>query len=171
VDRRARGCQLDRSFEVLTLYISVKSDRPFTALTVLAGYVSTFAGKYDQSGTSATGFLSVQFVDVLDGVRYACDSAVVSWSARTPPSDVSAQPGTFCGLTEQGLDLCLDVAGTPKTLTNLKLLVRIECIPAATFAVSSAIPTMYAIREDGGFSFRRRPSAKTTGEAPLPSIR
>jgi hypothetical protein len=155
--------QLDRSFEVLTLYVSVKSDRSFTARTVLAGYVSTFEGKFDQSGTSATGSLSVQFVEQQDGVRYECDSGVASWSAKTPPPEVSAQRGTFCGLTDQGLDLCLDVAGTPRAVTNLKLLVRVECVPAATFAVSSAIPTMYAIREDGGFSFHRRPGSKTTG--------
>ena len=155
--------QLDRSFEVLTLYVNVKSDRSFTARTVLAGYVSTFEGKFDESGTSATGSLSVQFVDELDGVHYECDSGVASWSARTPPPDVSAQPGTFCGLTEQGLDLCLDVVDSPSAVTNLKLLVRVECLPAATFAVSSAIPTKYAIREDGGFSFHRRPGSKTTG--------
>ena len=155
--------QLDRSFEVLTLYVAVKGDRSFTARTVLAGYVSTFEGKFDQSGTSATGSLSVQFVDAQDGVRYECGSGVATWSARTPPPDASAQPGTFCGLTEQGLDLCLDVAGTPKAVTNLKLLVRVECSPAATFAVSSAIPTTYAIREDGGFSFHRRPASKPAG--------
>ena len=155
--------QLDRSFTVYTFYVAVNSDRTFVARTVLAGYTSTFEGKFDQSGTSATGSLSVQFVEEQDGVRYECDSDVVSWSARTPPPDVSAQPGTFCGLTEQGLELCFDVAGTPKTVTNLKLLVRIECIPAATFAVSSAIPTMYAIREDGGVSFRRRGSKTVEG--------
>jgi hypothetical protein len=154
--------QLDRSFTVQTPNATVNSDRTFAVRTVLAGYRSTFEGKFDQSGTSATGSLSVQFVEQ-DGGRYECDSSVVSWSARTPPPVASAQPGTFCGLTEQGLELCFDVAaGTSNTVTNLKLLIRVACSPAATFAVSSEIPTMYAIREDGGFAFRRRGS-KTAG--------
>ena len=153
--------QVDRSFTVQSPYATVNSDRTFAVRTVLAGYRSTFEGKFDQAGTSATGSLSVQFVEQ-DGVRYECDSGLVSWSARTPPPTVSAQPGTFCGLTEQGLELCFDVAGTPRTVTNLKLLVRVECTPMATFSVSSEIPTMYAIRDDGGFSFQRRGS-KTAG--------
>ena len=33
---------------------------------------------------------------------------------RTPPPAVSAEPGTFCGLTEQSLELCFDVVGTPE---------------------------------------------------------
>jgi hypothetical protein len=155
--------QLDRSFTVQTPNATVNSDRTFAVRTVLAGYRSTFEGKFDQSGTSATGSLSVQFVEEQDGVRYDCDSDVVSWSAKSPPPAVSAQPGTFCGLSEQELELCFDVAGTPKAVTNLKLLVRVECTPAATFAVSSAIPTAYAIREDGGFSFRRRGANSASG--------
>ena len=139
-----------------------RSDRTFVARAIVAGYRSTFEGKFDQSGTSASGSLSVQFVEERDGVRYECDSDTVAWSARTPPPAVSAEPGAFCGLTEQSLELCFDVVGTPETVTNLKLLIRVECTPPATFGVSSAIPTIYAIREDGGFSFRRRGS-KTAG--------
>jgi hypothetical protein len=156
--------QLEHSFTVRTFFNrTVNRDRTFATHAVVAGYRSTFEGKFDQSGTSATGSLSVQFVEEQDGVRYDCDSDVVSWSAKSPPPAVSAQPGTFCGLSEQGLELCFDVAGAPKAVTNLKLLVRVECTPAATFAVSSAIPTAYAIREDGGFSFRRRGANTASG--------
>jgi hypothetical protein len=133
----------------------------------VAGYRSTFEGKFDRSGTSASGSLSVQFVEEREGVRYDCDSDTVAWSAKTPPPAVPAEPGTFCGLTEQSLELCFDVVGDvvgmPATVTNLKLLVRIQCTPPATFGVSSEIPTIYAIREDGGFSFRRRASKAAGG--------
>ena len=154
--------QVDRSFEAQTPYATVGSDRTFVARALVAGYRSTFEGKFDRSGTSASGSLSVQFVEERAGVRYDCDSDTVAWSAKTPPPAVSAEPGTFCGLTEQSLELCFDVVGTPATVTNLKLLVRVQCTPPATFGVSSEIPTIYAIRGDGGFSFRRRGS-KTAG--------
>jgi len=154
--------QVDRSFEAQTPYVTVGSDRTFVARALVAGYRSTFEGKFDRSGTAASGSLSVQFVEERDGVRYDCDSDTVAWSARTPPLAVSAEPGTFCGLTEQSLELCFDVVGMPATVTNLKLRVRVQCTPPATFGVSSEIPTIYAIRGDGGFSFRRRGS-KTVG--------
>jgi hypothetical protein len=54
----------------------------------------------------------VQFTEEQDGIGYECDSGVVSWTASTPPPSVAAQPGTFCGFTDQGLALCFDVAGT-----------------------------------------------------------
>jgi hypothetical protein len=156
------AAQLDRTFEIRTL-ARVRSDGTFTAPAFVAVLESTFEGAFDPSGTSAAGSLSVRFTEVKDGVRHECDSGVVSWNARTPPPDPVAQPGTFCGLTDQGLELCFDVAGTPKTVTNLDLLVRTECHPEATFGVSSSIPTRYAIREDGAFAFRRRGAGTTAG--------
>jgi hypothetical protein len=154
--------QLDRTFDVRTR-ATIRDDRTFSAPVFLSVFESTFDGAFDTSGTSAVGSLSVRFVEAEESVRYECDSGVVTWSARTPPPDPAAQPGRFCGLTGQGLDLCFDVAGTPKTVTNLTLLVRTECTPAATFGVSSVIPTMYAIREDGGFSVRRSGGGTTAG--------
>jgi hypothetical protein len=155
--------QTERSFIVRSFFNAVNRDRTFTAHAVISGYASTFKGTFSQSGTSARGSLSVQFVEEHDRVRYECDSGSVSWSARTPPPVASAQPGTFCGLTEQQLEYCFDVADTPATVRNLKLLIRVECSPAATFAVSSTIPTRYAIRDDRGFSIRRRGSGTSGG--------
>ena len=105
--------QVDRSFEAQTPYVTVGSDRTFVARALVAGYRSTFEGKFDRSGTSASGSLSVQFVEERAGVRYDCDSDTVAWSAKMPPPAVSAEPGTFCGLTEQSLELCFDVVGMP----------------------------------------------------------
>jgi len=156
------AAQFDRTFEIRTR-ARVRSDRTFTAPAVLSGFASTFEGEFDPSGTSAAGSLTVQFAEEEAGVRYACDSGVVSWNAKTPPPEGAAQVGTFCGFTAQGLALCFDVQGTPKTVTNLKLLVKTECTPPATYGVSSTIPTMYAIREDGGFSFRRSIFGTTPG--------
>ena len=122
--------QVDRSFEAQTPYVTVGSDRTFVARALVAGYRSTFEGKFDRSGTSASGTLSVQFVEERAGVRYDCDSDTVAWSAKTPPPAVSAEPGTFCGVTEQSLELCFDVVGMPATVTDLTLLVRVQCTPA-----------------------------------------
>lgn len=148
--------QLERSFGVETAGAVVKSDGSFVAPAFVAGFASTLEGTFDPSLPSAVGSLSVRFTEEQDGIGYECDSGVVSWTASTPPPLVAAQLGTFCGSSDQGLALCFDVAGTFKTVTNLELLVRTECTPAATLGVSSTIPGMYAIRENGQFSFRRR---------------
>lgn len=148
--------QLERSFEVQTARAVVKSDGSFVAPAFVTGFASTLEGTFDTSLPSAVGSLRVRFTEEEDGVGYECDSGVVSWTASTPPPSAAAQLGTFCGLSDQGLALCFDVAGTFKTVTNLKILVRTECTPAATLGVSSTIPAMYAIGENGQFSFRRR---------------
>jgi RTX calcium-binding nonapeptide repeat (4 copies) len=155
--------QLERSFEVTTFYASVSSDRTFSARSFVSVVDSTLEGVFSASGTSATGSLTVQFTEQVEGVRYQCNSGVVSWSARTPPPAVAAQPGTFCGLSSQGFELCFDVAGVPKTVTNLRLFVRTECTPAASLGVASTIPTRYAIGESGRFAFRRRGFTATGG--------
>ena len=146
--------QLERSFGVQTAGVVVKSDRTFVAPAIVAGFASTVEGKFDLSLPSATGSLSLRFTEEQDGIRYECDSGSVSWKASTPPPVVAAQRGTFCGSSDQGFELCFEVAGTFKTVTNLKLFVRVECTPAASLGVSSTIPTMYAIGDNGQFSFR-----------------
>jgi hypothetical protein len=50
-----------------------------------------------------------------------------------------------------------------RSVTNLKLIVRTECTPAAAVGVSSTIPAMYAIGANGQFSFRRRGFGTTPG--------
>jgi len=156
--------QLERTFGVQTISAVVKSDRTFVAPALLPGlFASTLDGRFDPSLPSAAGSLSVRFAEEQDGIRYECDSGAVSWNARTPPPSVAAQLGTFCGFSDQGLALCFDVAGTFKTVTNLKLLVRTECTPTSTLGVSTTIPAMYAIRENGDFSFSRRGFGTTAG--------
>lgn len=119
------------------------------------GLVVVVDGSFDVSRASATGTFRVQAEATRGGVDYACDSGTVSWSAVTPPPNPSARPGRFCGFTAQGPGLCFDVAGSPKTVAELRLVVRTECTPPATFGLSSTIPTAYAIRADGTFGFER----------------
>ena len=111
--------------------------------------------------TAVAGTLRVQVVEDRAGVEHRCDSGVVSWTARTPPPAPSAQLGRFCGLTEQGLGLCFDVAGSPKGVSGLELRVRVECMPPATLGVSTTIPTAYAIRDDNTFTFTRTGTGTT----------
>ncbi len=160
------ACQpRDQVFYTLEIrsYVTVESDRTFTAPVSLAGFSATVLGEFDAAGNSATGSLTVQFAEERAGVLYECDSGLVSWRARTPPPDATAQPGTFCGFTDQGQSLCFDVEGPPKTVTNFKFVVRLECTPPAPFGVSSVIPSAYAIRDDGTFSFTRSGFETTAG--------
>jgi RTX calcium-binding nonapeptide repeat (4 copies) len=158
--------QLFYSFEIRS-HVTVRSDRTFIAPVSLAGFAAVVQGEFDSVGTSATGSLTVQFAEQQAGVRYECDSGAVSWQAKTPPPDPPAQPGTFCGFTDQGQSLCFDVQGSPKTVSNLEFLVRFECTPPAPFGVISKIPTTYAIREDGTFSFTRSGFETLTGGGSL----
>ena len=137
----------------LSTQAGVQGDRTFVSNVSLPGLAARVEGSFDVSRVSATGSLRVQVIDRRAGVEYRCDSGIVSWSAKTPPGDPNAQPGPFCGFTDQGLGLCFDVAGFPKTVTNLELLVRTECVPPASSVISSTIPTAYAIRDDNTFAF------------------
>ncbi len=153
--------QFERSFEVESARTVVRAGGSFVAHAIVAGFESRVEGRLDAARKSAVGSLSVQFTEERDAVRYACDSGAVAWSAGTPAPSVPAPVGTFCGSTSQELGLCFDVAGTFKTVTNLRLLVRTECLPPATFGLSATIPTAYAIAESGQFAFRRRGDGTT----------
>lgn len=146
--------QVFYSFEIRS-YVTVRSDRTFIAPVSLAGFAAVVQGTFDAMGNAAAGSLTVQFAEERAGVRYECDSGAVSWRARTPAPNAPAEPGTFCGFTDQGQSLCFDVEGPPKKVTNVEFLVRFECTPPAPLGVSSTIPTAYAIRDDGTFSFTR----------------
>lgn len=139
----------------LSTTAAVGSDRRFASRVSFSGLVATVEGTFAASRTSVSGSLRVQVVEDRSGVEYRCDSGIVSWSAETPPPTPSAEPGRFCGFTAQGPGLCFEVGGSPRTVSNLELAVRFECTPPATLGVSSTIPTAYAIRGDGSFSFTR----------------
>lgn len=147
----------------LTTQAAVPANRRFVSDVAFPGLAATVAGAFASSRTSATGTLRVQVVDVREGVEYRCDSGTVSWAVKTPPPTPSAELGRFCGTTQQGPSLCFDVAGSPKTVANLALVVRTECTPPATLGVSSTIPTAYAIREDGTFAFQRTGTGTSPG--------
>jgi hypothetical protein len=146
----------------LTTTAVVASTRRFASRFAFSGLVATVEGAFDPSRTAAAGTLRVQVVEDRGGVEYRCDSGVVPWGARTPPPAPNAQPGRFCGFTEQGLGLCFDVAGSPKGVSGLELRVRVECSPPATLGISSTIPTAYAIRDDNTFTLTRSGSGTTS---------
>ena len=158
------GCQPARQavfMYALTTTAAVSSDRRFASRVAFSGLVATVEGAFAPSRTAVAGTLRVQVVEDRAGVEHRCDSGVVSWTARTPPPAPSAQLGRFCGLTEQRLGLCFDVAGSPKGVSGLELRVRVECMPPATLGVSTTIPTAYAIRDDNTFTFTRTGTGTT----------
>jgi hypothetical protein len=152
--------QLAYTYALIT-QAGVQADRTFASNVSFPGFAASVAGAFDVSRMSAAGSLRVQVVDRRAGAEYECDSGTVSWTAKTPPAEPSAQHGRFCGFTDQGLGLCLDVAGSPKTVTNLELFVRTECTPPAPFVISSTIPIAYAIRDDNTFAFERTVTGTT----------
>jgi len=153
--------QLAYTYALIT-QAGIQADRTFVSNVSFPGFAASVEGAFDVSRMSAAGSLRVQVVDRRAGVEYECDSGTVSWTAKTPPADPSAQLGRFCGFTDQGLGLCFDVAGSPKTVANLELLVRTECTPSvAQSVISLTIPIAYAIREDNTFAFERTVTGTT----------
>ena len=55
---------------------------------------------------------------------YTC-SAAISWSASVPPP--AATPGTYCGFTNQGPSICVDVAATGREVARLEVGVVVLC--------------------------------------------
>jgi hypothetical protein len=154
-------CQPSRqlSFTLrLPSVVPIQSDRAFSGTVSRSRYTATVGGAFDAAGKMATGTFTAHVNADRAGVHYECESGSVSWSARTPPPEVTARYGTFCGFTDQGEGLCLDVTGAPKTVANLKLDVTTYCTPPLTFGRSTTIPNPYAIDEDGTFSFTRTAS-------------
>jgi hypothetical protein len=151
------------AFSFEALYVPVRDDRTFTTNRSLAGYTVIAQGAFAASRDSANGSLTAHFAYDREGVHYECDSGAVSWTARTPPPPLAAQPGTFCGSTDQGAGLCFDVVGEPKTVANFTVFVKTECTPPATFGVTSTIPDAFAIREGSTFSFVRSGTGTTPG--------
>ena len=127
----------------------------FASTVTFPGLDARVEGAFGTPTTSATGTLRIRAEATRAGVDYVCDTGVVSWDAVTPPPAPSAVPGRFCGLTDQGFELCFEVAGTPKTVANVELFVRFTCVPPSTLGLASTIPTPYAIRADGTFAFER----------------
>ena len=58
------------------------------------------------------------------GTTHAC-SANVTWSASLPPPAVT--PGQYCGFTNQGRSICLDVDATGRTVTRVEVGVVVLC--------------------------------------------
>ncbi len=151
----------------LTTTAAIQRDRRFGSTIRIAGLTAIVEGTFDVSGAAVTGSLRTQVEDTRAGVDYKCDSGIVSWSARTPPAAPTAQPGTYCGFTDQGFGFCFDVAGTPWTVSNFEMLVSTECSPPARRGVSSTIPTSYAIRDDSTFAFARTGTGIGAGGGPF----
>jgi hypothetical protein len=146
----------------LTTQAAVQDDRTFVSSVSFPGLEVTVAGVFDASRMSAEGSLRVQVTDRRAGAELRCDSGPVSWVAKTPPASPSARHGRFCGFTDQGLGLCFDVAGSPKTVGNFDLRVNTACTPPGAFGLSSSVPTAYAIRDDNSFAFERSGTGTTS---------
>ena len=139
----------------LTTIAAIQRDRSFASTIRIPGLTASVDGVFDGSRATVVGSLRVRVEETRAGVDYRCDSGAASWSARTPPAIPTARPGRYCGFTDQGFGLCFDVAASPWTVSNFRMVVRAECTPPATHGVSSTVPTSYAIRDDGTFAFSR----------------
>ena len=143
-------------YEAGAFYVAVKPDRTFSTTIDLGGYTTHVQGVFARSPGTVQGSLSGHVAYDRAGVHYECDSGAVSFTATAPPPTLGAQPGSYCGSTEQGRSLCFQVEGSPKTVAHFELVVETpSCTPPAALGFSWTVPDGHAIRPDGSFAFTR----------------
>lgn len=59
---------------------------------------------------------------------YTC-TASASWTASIPPP--AASPGKYCGFTDQGSSICLDVAASGREVARVEVGVVVRCQPSS----------------------------------------
>ena len=77
-------------------------------------------------------------------------SADVTWSASLPPP--AATPGTYCGFTNQGSSICLDVAPSGRDLTRVEVGVVVLCNGRTVEVEVRMVFTAISIGGNLGFS-------------------
>ena len=89
---------------------------------------SSVSGRFT-SATTAEGTVTVQSTLTTSVGTYEC-SGTTTWRVSLPPP--AATPGQYCGYTNQGTTVCLDVDSSGKTVTRIDVGVVVLCNQRST---------------------------------------
>jgi Ca2+-binding RTX toxin-like protein len=87
------------------------------------------------------------------------DCEVVKGIPLPPPSappGPTARPGRYCGFTNQGVGVCVDVRTDGRSITNISTEAVADCEPRARFNIRVAPSGTYPIGADLSFSYDYR---------------
>jgi hypothetical protein len=104
---------------------AIADDGGFSLMSSAGTATSTVAGRFTSltsvEGTAkATGQITIS----AGNATYPC-AGEVTWRATLPPP--AATPGTYCGFTNQGPSVCLDVAAGGRMVTRIQIGVVVLC--------------------------------------------
>jgi hypothetical protein len=103
--------------------IDIAPDRTFTFPLPTSYKGGSVAGRFT-SATTAEGTVTIESTLTTSAGTYECSGAT-TWKASLPPP--AATPGRYCGFTNQGPSVCLDVDATGRTVTRLEVGVVVLC--------------------------------------------
>ena len=103
----------------------IASDGSFSLMSSTNPSTSTVTGRFTSLTTvEGTVAATTKLTSSATNTTYDC-SAQVTWRASLPPP--AATPGTYCGFTNQGPSICLDVAASGREVTRLEVGVVVLC--------------------------------------------
>jgi hypothetical protein len=124
-------------------------DRTFSQ-TAQSFWTGGVTGRFTSATTvEGTATATTSFTVSSTNTTYTC-SAEITWSASLPPP--AATPGTYCGFTNQGPSICLDVAASGREVARLEVGVVVLCNGRTTAVEVRMVFTAAPIGGNLGFA-------------------
>lgn len=104
---------------------SIEADGTFSLAATTGGGTATVTGRFTSLTTvEGTARAATRVTVTSTNTTYEC-AADVTWKASLPPP--VATPGTYCGFTNQGSSICLDVGSTGTSVASVRFGVVVLC--------------------------------------------
>ncbi len=137
-------------FFVLAGHQEIAPDKSFSMSLQQSSATGVVTGRFTSATTvEGTATASTKLTLGSTGTTHSC-SAAVTWTASLPPP--AATPGQYCGFTNQGRRICLDVASSGREVTRFEATVVVLCNGRTTEVDFTMVFSGLPIRGNLGFS-------------------
>ena len=137
--------------------IQIAADGTFTAvqtLSTLSGPfgTATVTGRFAAGTVEGTVSLQTSYAYPPAPTR-TCSASGIPWNATAPPPPPRlALSGTYCGFTNQGKSICIDVGPDGRTVTSVRDGLSGQCRPAALYGIGGTDNSPFSLRPNLHFS-------------------